>query len=277
MTLQSISRQTGPNRTGSRSRKPWYVWGEAINNQFSLQLRLPLGFQLNRNQSLHEQSVVQLLQVVLCSACRPGSLRHAGCPASLNSVGNAWEAQTGRSWGFCILCTTPGARKSRVTPAAVLSRPVTRCQNCAVPLHRRLPQIARFCGQRWRHCFSFHLAPLCPPAKESALAATAVANPICWSLDHFLSQPRHLDLWLVQLIVLLAELQAALELNSHGEAWGGAHLSHRSLFILAFQRRWPIDINFIDTQWKMLLDNNNLLSKSPLSYLLLPQELLLSR
>lgn len=66
--------------------------------------------------------------------------------------------------------------------------------------------------------------------------ATAVAKPICRSLDHFLSQPRHLDLWLVQLIALLAGLQAALELNSHEETWGGAHLSYRALFILSFER-----------------------------------------
>lgn len=84
--------------------------------------------------------------------------------------------------------------------------------------------------------FSLHLAPLCPPAKESALVATAAANSMCGGLDHFLSQPRHLDLWLVQLIALLAVLQAALELNNHGEAWGGAHLSYRALFILCFER-----------------------------------------
>lgn len=69
-----------------------------------------------------------------------------------------------------------------------------------VPFHRRLPRTVRFCGQQRRCCFSFHLAPLRPPAKESALAAAAVAKPIWRSLDHFLSQPRHLDLWLVQLI-----------------------------------------------------------------------------
>lgn len=134
-----------------------------------------------------------------------------------------------------MLCTALGAHKGCVSSQAMFLRMVLCCQNhegCSTTL----PQTIRVWGQQWQNCFSLHLAPLCPPAKESALVATAAANPICGSLDHFLSQPRHLALWLVQLIALLAVLRAALELNSHGEAWGGAHLSCRALFILCFER-----------------------------------------
>lgn len=156
-------------------------------------------------------------------------------------IGNAGEALTGRPWGFSMLDTALGAHKSHVPSWAMLLRMVLCSQWL---FHHFLPQNIHVWGQQWQNCFSLHLAPLCPPAEESALVATAAANPICGRWDHFLSQPRHLALWLVQLIALLAGL------NSHGEAWGGAHLSYRALFILCFERMWLTDINFLGYRGK---------------------------